>query len=165
MLMMLMLMLMAAMAAHGTHPGGGGRIHGAAGGAAAGRAATPSIHVWRGGYQSLRAMSGSRPRPTTPASLWPRGLRASHLPTHTDKISRHNAHHLMRVFPKGTRISSKNLHPVPFWGIGAQICALNWQTFGASMQLNEALFAGSEGFILKPAELRPGGSDTLHTCR
>lgn len=29
----------------------------------------------------------------------------------------------MRVFPKGTRISSKNLQPVPFWGVGAQICA------------------------------------------
>ncbi|KAI8285684.1 1-phosphatidylinositol 4,5-bisphosphate phosphodiesterase 1 [Colletotrichum sp. SAR 10_98] len=82
---------------------------------------------------------------------------ASHMPEASDKISRHNAQHLMRVFPKGTRISSKNLHPVPFWGIGAQICALNWQTFGASMQLNEALFSGSEGFILKPAALRAGG--------
>ncbi|KAK2735568.1 1-phosphatidylinositol-bisphosphate phosphodiesterase gamma 2 [Colletotrichum kahawae] len=86
---------------------------------------------------------------------------ASHMPEASDKISRHNAHHLMRVFPKGTRISSKNLHPVPFWGIGAQICALNWQTFGASMQLNEALFSGSEGFILKPAALRAGGSGHL----
>ncbi|KAF9878878.1 phosphatidylinositol-specific phospholipase C [Colletotrichum karsti] len=86
---------------------------------------------------------------------------ASHMPGASDKIARHNAHHLMRVFPKGTRISSKNLHPAPFWGIGAQICALNWQTFGASMQLNEALFSGSEGFILKPAALRPGGSGHL----
>ncbi|KAL0941295.1 1-phosphatidylinositol-bisphosphate phosphodiesterase gamma 2 [Colletotrichum truncatum] len=86
---------------------------------------------------------------------------ASHMPEASDKIARHNAHHLMRVFPKGTRISSKNLHPVPFWGVGAQICALNWQTFGASMQLNEALFSGSEGFILKPAALRPGGSGHL----
>ncbi|KAH0423956.1 phosphatidylinositol-specific phospholipase C [Colletotrichum camelliae] len=86
---------------------------------------------------------------------------ASHMPEASDKISRHNAHHLMRVFPRGTRISSKNLHPVPFWGIGAQICALNWQTFGASMQLNEALFSGSEGFILKPAALRAGGSGHL----
>ncbi|KAF4921847.1 1-phosphatidylinositol 4,5-bisphosphate phosphodiesterase 1 [Colletotrichum viniferum] len=86
---------------------------------------------------------------------------ASHMPEASDNISRHNAQHLMRVFPKGTRISSKNLHPVPFWGVGAQICALNWQTFGASMQLNEALFSGSEGFILKPAALRAGGSGHL----
>lgn len=73
------------------------------------------------------------------------------------KITRHNAHHLMRVFPKGTRISSKNLKPVPFWGVGAQICALNWQTFGAGMQLNEALFSGTDGYVLKPAALRSGG--------
>jgi phosphatidylinositol phospholipase C delta len=71
----------------------------------------------------------------------------------------------MRVFPKGTRISSKNLAPVPFWGIGAQICALNWQTFGASSQINEALFAGSGGYVLKPAALRAGGDGNLNTGR
>jgi phosphatidylinositol phospholipase C delta len=92
------------------------------------------------------------------------GLRA-HLPTNRAKIARHNAHHLMRVFPKGTRISSKNLAPVPFWNIGAQICAMNWQTFGASMQLNEALFAGSGGYVLKPAALRAGGNGDLSTGR
>ncbi|KAI8931952.1 hypothetical protein NX059_010852 [Plenodomus lindquistii] len=92
------------------------------------------------------------------------GLRAF-LPAHSAKIAQHNAHHLMRVYPKGTRISSKNLQPVPFWGIGAQICALNWQTFGASSQLNEALFAGSGGYVLKPAALRAGGSGNLSTGR
>jgi phosphatidylinositol phospholipase C delta len=90
------------------------------------------------------------------------GLLA-HLPKQSEKIGRHNAHHLMRVFPKGTRISSANLKPVPYWGIGAQICALNWQTFGASAQLNEALFSGSDGFVLKPAALRAGGSGKLGT--
>jgi phosphatidylinositol phospholipase C delta len=47
------------------------------------------------------------------------GLRA-HMPAQSENIARHNAQHLMRVFPKGTRISSKNLNPIPFWGIGAQ---------------------------------------------
>jgi len=88
---------------------------------------------------------------------------SSHMETASEKIGRHNAHHLMRVFPKGTRISSKNLNPVPFWGIGAQICALNWQTFGAGMQLNEALFSGSDGYVLKPAALRAGGNGKLST--
>lgn len=92
------------------------------------------------------------------------GLK-KHLPTNSTKIARHNAHHLMRVYPKGTRISSKNLPPTPFWGIGAQICALNWQTFGASMQLNEALFAGSGGYVLKPAALRAGGNGNILTGR
>jgi phosphatidylinositol phospholipase C delta len=83
---------------------------------------------------------------------------AAHLPANTDKVSAHNSNHLMRVYPKGTRISSKNLHPVPFWGIGAQVCALNWQTFGAAMQLNEALFYGTDGFVLKPTYRRHGAT-------
>ncbi|KAI5463566.1 1-phosphatidylinositol-4,5-bisphosphate phosphodiesterase gamma 2 [Mariannaea sp. PMI_226] len=87
------------------------------------------------------------------------------LPTHSQAIAQHNAHHLMRVFPKGTRIDSSNLKPVPFWGIGAQICALNMQTFGTSNQLNEALFSGTDGYILKPAALRGGGSGILNTGR
>ncbi|CZT42942.1 related to phospholipase C [Rhynchosporium secalis] len=92
---------------------------------------------------------------------------ATHMgnPNASSKIGVHNAHHLMRVFPKGTRISSKNLQPVPFWGIGAQICALNWQTFSAGMQVNEALFSGSDGYVLKPAALRHGGSGKLSTGR
>ncbi|KIW00601.1 uncharacterized protein PV09_07799 [Verruconis gallopava] len=82
---------------------------------------------------------------------------ASHLPTHAQLIAQHNSNHLMRVYPKGTRVSSGNLNPVPFWNVGAQICALNWQTFGAAMQLNEALFTGTDGYVLKPTYLRQGG--------
>ncbi|KAK5991784.1 1-phosphatidylinositol 4,5-bisphosphate phosphodiesterase 1-like protein [Cladobotryum mycophilum] len=92
------------------------------------------------------------------------GLSA-HLPAKSSQISRHNARHLMRVYPKGTRISSSNLKAVPFWGIGAQIAALNWQTFGTSNQLNNALFHGSGGYILKPAALRAGGDGNLGTGR
>jgi len=88
---------------------------------------------------------------------------ASHLPAAGAKIARHNAAHLMRVFPKGTRISSQNLQPAAYWGVGAQICAMNWQTFGASMQLNEALFTGTDGYVLKPAALRAGGDGVLGT--
>ncbi|WPJ62687.1 hypothetical protein SMAC4_07277 [Sordaria macrospora] len=73
---------------------------------------------------------------------------------HGASIARHNSRHLMRVYPKGTRISSKNLKPLPFWGLGAQVCALNWQTFDASMQINEAMFAGTGGYVLKPSWLR-----------
>jgi phosphatidylinositol phospholipase C delta len=90
---------------------------------------------------------------------------ASHLPEYAANISRHNAHHLMRVYPKGTRISSTNLKPVPYWGIGAQICALNLQNFGTSNQLNEALFSGTDGYVLKPAALRSGGNGKLSTGR
>lgn len=92
------------------------------------------------------------------------GLSA-HLPAQAAAISKHNAKHLMRVYPKGTRISSSNLKPVPYWGIGAQVCALNWQTFGTSNQINDALFAGTDGFVLKPAALRQGGNGKLSTGR
>lgn len=88
-----------------------------------------------------------------------------HLPENAAAIAKHNAHHLMRVFPKGTRIGSDNLKPVGYWGIGAQICALNWQNFGTSNQLNEALFSGSDGYVLKPAALRAGGSGVLNGDR
>lgn len=88
---------------------------------------------------------------------------SKHLPSYAVPISVHNSRHLMRVFPKGTRIGSSNLRPVKFWGIGAQICALNWQTFGLSNQLNDALFDGSEGYILKPAALRSGGDGNIAT--
>ncbi|KAI0841115.1 PLC-like phosphodiesterase [Hypoxylon sp. FL0890] len=90
---------------------------------------------------------------------------ASYMPGANEKIAHHNSRHLMRVFPKGTRITSKNLKQVPFWGIGAQICAMNWQTFNASMQINEALFSGTDGYVLKPAALRAGGSMNLNTGR
>lgn len=90
---------------------------------------------------------------------------ASHLPEQTVPIAVHNSRHLMRVFPKGTRISSSNLKPVPFWGLGAQICALNWQTFGTSNQLNDALFTDTDGYVLKPAALRAGGSGQLSKGR
>ncbi|TWU78574.1 hypothetical protein ED733_003883 [Metarhizium rileyi] len=90
---------------------------------------------------------------------------SSHLPDEALAIAAHNAQHLMRVYPKGTRISSSNLKPLKFWGIGAQICALNWQTFGTSNQLNDALFSGSEGYVLKPAALRSGGDGKILTGR
>ena len=62
----------------------------------------------------------------------------------------------MRAYPKGLRISSSNLDPVSFWRQGVQIVALNWQKCDAGTMLNDAMFAGSGGWILKPAEYRSG---------
>ncbi|KAH8680036.1 putative 1-phosphatidylinositol-4,5-bisphosphate phosphodiesterase 1 [Tricladium varicosporioides] len=118
----------------------------------------PSDNSW---YEQLKLKNGPHHHLINVSES---GL-ASKLPGASAKISCHNAHHLMRVFPKGTRISSKNLNPVPFWGVGAQICALNWQTFGSGMQMNEALFSGSDGYVLKPAALRHGGDGKLSTGR
>lgn len=88
---------------------------------------------------------------------------SSLMPSHNDKIIQHNANHLMRVYPKGLRISSANLHPTHYWGLGAQICALNWQTFGASLQLNEALFSSTDGYVLKPPFMRDDATSNQMT--
>ena len=116
----------------------------------------PTDNSW---YESVRMKDGPH---NALVNISESGL-ATLMPLQSHKISRNNAGRLMRVYPKGTRISSQNLNPVPYWGVGAQIAALNWQTFGASMQINEALFAGTEGYVLKPAALRAGGDGKLST--
>jgi len=37
---------------------------------------------------------------------------------------------LSRVYPKGQRIDSSNYCPIPFWNVGCQMVALNYQTPG-----------------------------------
>jgi phosphatidylinositol phospholipase C delta len=76
------------------------------------------------------------------------------LPHRLQHILEHNTRFAMRVYPKGIRVFSRNLNPSPFWRSGAQICALNFQVFDRGVQMNNALFAGSNGWVLKPAELR-----------
>lgn len=33
----------------------------------------------------------------------------------------HNLHHLLRAYPKGTRLRSSNLDPAPLWRFGVQM--------------------------------------------
>ena len=63
----------------------------------------------------------------------------------------HNARVLTRIYPKGLRISSDNLDPLPHWRCGAQMVALNAQTNDLPLQLNRALFSldGGCGYVLK----------------
>lgn len=60
----------------------------------------------------------------------------------------------MRVYPKGLRISSSNLDPSVFWRKGVQMVALNWQSCDEGMMLNEGMFAGTGGWVLKPPGYR-----------
>lgn len=62
----------------------------------------------------------------------------------------HNRHFLMRTYPWGLRIGSSNLDPSVFWRKGIQIVALNWQRWDEGMMLNEGMFAGTGGYVLKP---------------
>uniref|UniRef100_A0A8C1VUD9 Phosphoinositide phospholipase C n=1 Tax=Cyprinus carpio TaxID=7962 RepID=A0A8C1VUD9_CYPCA len=64
----------------------------------------------------------------------------------------HNTRQLTRVYPSGIRTDSSNYCPVDMWNMGCQIVALNFQTAGMEMDLNDGLFTqnGCSGYILKP---------------
>ncbi|PWW79283.1 PLC-like phosphodiesterase [Tuber magnatum] len=47
--------------------------------------------------------------------------------------------------------------PHEFWQRGVQLVALNWQKCDEGMMLNEGMFAGEGGYVLKPESYRPGG--------
>ena len=71
----------------------------------------------------------------------------------------HNMHYLMRVFPSGMRVRSDNLDPAVFWRKGVQFVALNWQRWDEGMMLNEGMFVGSKGYVLKPPGYRGDGGE------
>lgn len=75
----------------------------------------------------------------------------------------HNKRYLLRAYPAGFRIGSSNLNPAIFWGGGAQIIALNWQETDEGMMLNEGMFTGTGGYVLKP-EGKQTLSLTLYTA-
>ncbi|KAL6094733.1 plcd3 [Pungitius sinensis] len=66
---------------------------------------------------------------------------------------RHNSHQLSRVYPSGQRLQSSNYNPQEMWNAGCQIVALNFQTHGEQMDLNEGRFLQNSqcGYTLKPA--------------
>uniref|UniRef100_A0A674PA74 Phosphoinositide phospholipase C n=1 Tax=Takifugu rubripes TaxID=31033 RepID=A0A674PA74_TAKRU len=66
---------------------------------------------------------------------------------------RHNSHKLSRIYPSGQRLQSSNYNPQDMWNGGCQIVALNFQTPGEQMDLNQGRFLqnGQCGYNLKPA--------------
>lgn len=73
---------------------------------------------------------------------------------HASAVFNHNRNFLMRVFPSGLRVNSSNVEPTFLWRQGAQMVALNWQKWDLGMMLNEGMFAGEEGWVLKPEGYR-----------
>ncbi|KAI0922841.1 hypothetical protein AcV5_009715 [Taiwanofungus camphoratus] len=71
-------------------------------------------------------------------------------------LIKHNRTHLVRIYPKGTRIGSTNFEPHRYWSAGAQLVAINWQTFDLGYMINHAMFQrnGRAGYVLKPLALR-----------
>ena len=64
----------------------------------------------------------------------------------------YNMRQLTRIYPGGARIDSSNYDPVASWAVGSQIVALNYQTPGPPMMLNDGKFMdnGGCGYLLKP---------------
>ncbi|CAM5079716.1 unnamed protein product, partial [Natator depressus] len=68
----------------------------------------------------------------------------------------HTANFITRIYPKGTRATSSNYNPQEFWNVGCQMVALNFQTPGLQMELQNGKFMdnGGCGYLLKPEFMR-----------
>jgi phosphatidylinositol phospholipase C, delta len=74
--------------------------------------------------------------------------------THQMELFAHNRKYFMRAYPAGRRIDSSNPDPSMFWRRGVQMVALNWQSWDEGTMINEAMFAGEQGWVLKPEAYR-----------
>lgn len=81
-----------------------------------------------------------------------------------EEMFAHNRDFFMRAYPAGFRFDSSNLDPSLFWRKGVQMVALNWQNVDEGMMLNEAMFAGEQGWVLKPPGYRSDPTNTETIC-
>jgi len=67
--------------------------------------------------------------------------------------------HIVRTYPKGSRVDSSNYNPQVMWNAGIQMVAINFQKPDSGMHLNQGKFRknGGCGYILKPNSLRNRG--------
>lgn len=74
-------------------------------------------------------------------------------------VVRFTQKNLVRVYPKGTRVTSSNFKPLTGWMVGAQMVAFNMQGYGKSLWLMHGMFRanGSCGYVKKPEFLRKKG--------
>ncbi|NWI97970.1 PLCZ1 phosphodiesterase, partial [Pitta sordida] len=68
----------------------------------------------------------------------------------------HTTRFITRIYPRGRRVNSSNYFPQEFWNVGCQMVALNYQTSGPPMELQDGKFRdnGGCGYVLKPKFLR-----------
>ncbi|TKY47544.1 Phosphoinositide phospholipase C 2 [Spatholobus suberectus] len=79
--------------------------------------------------------------------------------THGKDIVRFTQRNILRVYPRGTRITSTNYNPLIGWMHGAQMVAFNMQGYGRSLWLMQGMFKanGGCGYVKKPDFLLKGG--------
>jgi len=83
-----------------------------------------------------------------------KAIKFSH--TMRDLFTEYNKKCMTRVYPKGTRFDSSNYSPLQLWCAGAQLVALNYQTYDFPMLLNRTMFLPNNGcgYLLKPNSMR-----------
>ncbi|KAL8171442.1 hypothetical protein V2J09_023246 [Rumex salicifolius] len=71
---------------------------------------------------------------------------------HGTELVRFTQQNMLRIYPKGTRITSSNYNPLIGWMHGAQMVAFNMQGYGRSLWLMQGMFRanGGCGYIKKP---------------
>jgi hypothetical protein len=111
------------------------------------------LGVYTGAYHFKSFDQPEANIPTHVFSLSENSLMKVH-ETQRTALFRHNKHFFMRAYPKGLRLNSSNLNPSIFWRAGVQIVALNWQRWDGGMMQNEAMFANTAGWVLKPEGYR-----------
>ncbi|KAI7735394.1 hypothetical protein M8C21_008334 [Ambrosia artemisiifolia] len=79
---------------------------------------------------------------------------------HGQDVVRFTQKHILRIYPKGTRITSSNYKPLTCWLHGAQMVAFNMQGYGRSLWLMHGMFRanGNCGYVKKPEFLIRCGS-------
>ncbi|XP_054792998.1 phosphoinositide phospholipase C 6-like [Prosopis cineraria] len=72
--------------------------------------------------------------------------------SHGTEIIRFTQKNILRVYPKGTRVSSSNYRPHIGWNYGAQMVAFNMQGYGRSLWFMQGMFRanGGCGYVKKP---------------
>ncbi|XP_028803761.1 phosphoinositide phospholipase C 6-like [Neltuma alba] len=89
--------------------------------------------------------------------------------SHGAEIIRFTQKNILRVYPKGTRVSSSNYRPHIGWSYGAQMVAFNMQGYGRSLWFMQGMFRanGGCGYVKKPdcLLLRGPHGEVFHPTR
>ncbi|KAL8539212.1 hypothetical protein ACS0TY_000999 [Phlomoides rotata] len=80
---------------------------------------------------------------------------------HATDVVRFTQKNILRVYPKGTRVTSSNFSPIIGWMHGAQMVAFNMQGYGKSLWMMHGVFRanGNCGYFKKPELLMNKGSN------
>ncbi|XP_062269731.1 1-phosphatidylinositol 4,5-bisphosphate phosphodiesterase delta-3-A-like [Platichthys flesus] len=101
---------------------------------------------------SFKSFEHAARNPATELSSFSESDATRHIKDSGMYFVRHNSHQLSRIYPSGQRLQSSNYNPQEMWNAGCQIVALNFQTPGEQMDLNQGRFLqnGQCGYMLKP---------------